>query len=124
VARWLGATHTLKEARLQNPVLTNRNGIRGITDRVSKHTIAKPKEYPKVCYVDAAGIGGRKMLLPGEVLVYLYTGKSAEVIVVVEYELRIETAEDSQNSEGLNVKLFQIRRGSALSRSPVLSGTG
>ncbi len=37
-------------------------------------------------YVDAAGIGGRKMLLPGEILKYWqrYSGKSAEVIVVTE----------------------------------------
>lgn len=66
------------------------------------------------------------MLLPGEIQVcrQRYTGKSAEVIVVVEHELRIETAEVSQNNEGLNIKLFQIRQGSANSRSPVLSGTG
>jgi hypothetical protein len=93
---------------------------------VSKHDIAKPKEYQKGSYVDATGIGGRKMLLPGEIQVYLQgdTGKSAEVIVVVEYELRTETAEVSQNNEGLNIKLFQIRQGSAKSGSPVLSGTG
>jgi len=66
------------------------------------------------------------MLLPGEILLYRqrYKGKSAEVIVVVEYELRTETAEVSQNNEGLNVKLFQIRQGSAKGRSLVLSGTG
>jgi hypothetical protein len=66
------------------------------------------------------------MLLPGEILLYRqrYTGKSAEVIVVVEHELRIDTAEVSQNNEGLNIKLFQIRQGSASSRSLALSGTG
>ena len=32
---------------------------------------------------------------------------SAEAIVVAEYELRIDTAEDSQNNEGLNVVSFQ-----------------
>ena len=58
----------LKEARLQNPVLTNRNGIRGIVIRVSNHVLATPKEYNKGNYVDAAGIGGRKMLLPEEIL--------------------------------------------------------
>jgi hypothetical protein len=40
------------------------------------------------------------MLLPGEVPPL--GGKSAEVIVVVENELRIDTAEDSQINEGLN----------------------
>ena len=78
-----------KEARLQNPVLTNRNGIGGIIIRVSKHIFTTPKEHKKGIHVDAAGIGGRKMLLPGEILLYRerYKGKSAEVIVVVEYEL-------------------------------------
>jgi hypothetical protein len=60
--------YALKEARLQNPVLTNRNGIRGMFIRVSNHIITKPNEYQKDKHVDAAGIGGRKMLLPGEVL--------------------------------------------------------
>ena len=31
----------LKEARLQNPVLTNRNGIRGIKKRMSVHSNMK-----------------------------------------------------------------------------------
>jgi len=35
---------------------------------VSKHTFATPQEYKKSSYVDAAVIGGRKKLLPGEVL--------------------------------------------------------
>ena len=34
--------YALKEAGLQNPVLTNRNGIRGYLERVSKHTIVTP----------------------------------------------------------------------------------
>ncbi len=38
-----------------------------------------------------------------------YAKKSAEAIVVVGNELQIETVEDSQNSEGLNVKSFQIQ---------------
>ena len=32
--------HALKEAGLQNQVLTNRNGIRGYGMRISKHIIA------------------------------------------------------------------------------------
>ena len=54
-----------------------------------------PEEYQKDSYVDAAGIGGRKMLLPGEIPemglslglgvgVSKLAGKSAEVIVVAE----------------------------------------
>jgi len=34
---------------------------------VSKHTFATPQEYKKSSYVDAAVIGGRKKLLPGEI---------------------------------------------------------
>ena len=51
------------------------------------------------------------MLLPGEILLHRkrYKRKSAEAIVVVEYELRIETAEDSQHNEGLNDRLPEIR---------------
>ena len=66
----MSVTAAVKEARLQNPVLTNRNGIRGIYTRVSNHSLAKPKEYKRGRCVDAAGIGGRKMLLPGEIPEY------------------------------------------------------
>jgi len=74
----------LKEAGLQNPVLTDRNRIRGINARVSKHIIVTPKEHQKCIYVDTAGIGGKKMPLPGEVsqATCSYMEKSAEVIVV------------------------------------------
>jgi hypothetical protein len=55
----------LKEAGLQNPVLTNRNGIERLEEwGVSTHHKAQSQQTP---LVDAAGIGGRKMLLPGEV---------------------------------------------------------
>ena len=37
--------------------------------------------------------------------------KSADAIVVVENELRKETAEVSQNSEGQNIKMFQMKQG-------------
>jgi hypothetical protein len=67
VARWFGVTHALKEAKRQNPVLTNRNVILGIVAWVSKHIIVTPNEYQKGNYVDHAGIGGRKKLLPGEI---------------------------------------------------------
>lgn len=45
---------------------------------------------------------------------------SAEVIVVVEYELRIDTAEVSQINEGLNVKQQQILHGGQASRRKAL----
>ena len=60
-------TAAVKESRLQNPVLTNRNGIRGIAVLVSKHIIVTPDEHKTSSYVDTAGIGGRKKLLPGEI---------------------------------------------------------
>ena len=56
----------LKKAGLQNPVLTNRNRIRGQKKWVNRHTFAKPVAN-NLLLVDAAGIGGRNMLLPGEV---------------------------------------------------------
>ena len=56
----------LKEAGLQNSVLTNRNRIRGISAWVSNHIFAKPKVYQNGIYVDTAGIEGKKMQLPGE----------------------------------------------------------
>ena len=49
--------NALKETRLQNPVLTNRNDIRGMIKWVSKHIFTTPKEYQKLNYVDVAGIG-------------------------------------------------------------------
>ena len=50
--------------------------------------------------------------------------KSAEAIVVVEYELRIDTAEDSQINEGPNIKMFQMQHGSLATGSHAISGTG
>ena len=47
--------------------------------------------------------------------------KSAEAIVVGEYELRIEIAEVSQTNEGLNIKIFQMQQGCYASL--VISGT-
>lgn len=59
----------MKEARLQNPVLTNRNRIlRRVfaEDEVARHTKVHIF-YHIADYVDAAGIGGKFMLLPGEI---------------------------------------------------------
>lgn len=58
----------LKEAGLQNPVLTERNDIRGQKRRVSKHIIAKPVTNNSFL-VDVAGIGGRNTLLPEEIFI-------------------------------------------------------
>ena len=56
----------MKKARLQTPELTNRNCIRGREPWVSKHIFAKPLANKRLC-VDAAGLGGRISVLPGEV---------------------------------------------------------
>jgi len=81
VASWLLVTAAVKEANRQTPVLTNRNGIRGYKIWMSKHIIATSYK-PWLCFiVDAAAIGGRKMLLPGEVSVAKAVEKSAEAIV-------------------------------------------
>ncbi|MBP7174403.1 MAG: hypothetical protein KBA33_10120 [Cloacibacterium sp.] len=47
----------MKEAKRQNPVLTNRNGIRGCYMRTSKHSIATSEDYQNRISVDVAGIG-------------------------------------------------------------------
>lgn len=71
----------MKKAGLQNPVLTDRNCIRGRKSWVSKHPFAMPLTNKRLC-VDAAGIGGRKVLLPGEVSrCREHREKSAAVVV-------------------------------------------
>jgi hypothetical protein len=62
---------------------------------------------------------------PGEVPTsagWLIVGKSAEVIVVVATSLD-KSGRTHRNSEGLNIKMFQIRLGFAPGDSPVISGT-
>ena len=58
----------MKEARLQNPVLTNRNCILRrvfVLDKVARHT--EVLIYQITSYVDAAAIGGKLVFLPGEI---------------------------------------------------------
>jgi hypothetical protein len=69
----------------QNPVLTNRNGIRGYRARISKHIIAK-SQISKTLYSRYRKNRRKEDALTGGYLgldsVFLYTKKSAEVIVV------------------------------------------
>lgn len=61
----------MKEARLQNSVLMNKNRIlrRAFAeDKMARH-IKVHILYHIANYVDAAGIGGKLMSLPGEVSV-------------------------------------------------------
>ena len=54
----------MKEARLQNPVLTNRNCILRrvfVLDKVARHT--EVRIYQITNYVDAAAIGGKLVFL-------------------------------------------------------------
>jgi len=62
--------------------------------------------------VDVAGIGGRKKLLPGEVLrCRVHRKKSAGAIVTGSNEPRTETVEDSHAGEGPNITTFQMQQG-------------
>jgi hypothetical protein len=84
VASWFTARYAVKEAGLQTPELTNRNCIRGMKLWVSKHIFAKPLTN-KQLFVDAAGLGGRISVLPGETSARRERGEeSAEAIVVGE----------------------------------------
>lgn len=59
----------MKEARLQNPILMNKNRIiRRVfaEDEVARHTEVHIL-YHIADYVDAAAIGGKLLFLPGEV---------------------------------------------------------
>jgi len=102
----------VKEAGLQNPVLTNRNGIRGRYTGISKHIIVTSEDYQNRIWVDVAGIGGKKMPLPGEVskVTCNYMEKSAEVIVLTGNELG-QYSRGLTGKEGPNVILFKIRIG-------------
>ncbi|HEV8051471.1 MAG TPA: hypothetical protein VGP47_03180, partial [Parachlamydiaceae bacterium] len=59
-------TAGLKEARLQNPVLTNRNGIQRLNEMGKQAQLCEALST-NAHSVDAAGIGGRNMPLPGEI---------------------------------------------------------
>ena len=65
-------TQSLKEAGLQKPVPTNRNRIRGWTRSVRQHTMSK-RLGNNPGLVDAAGISGKRMHLPGEVSTRIYS---------------------------------------------------
>jgi hypothetical protein len=77
---------------------------------VSKHIFAKPTTN-NLKLVDAPGLDRREKLLPGEVSPSTCGKgeKSAEAIVGIGNEPRTETVEDSQDSEGLNDTLLEIR---------------
>ena len=96
MASWFGATHAVKEAKRQNPVLTDRNGIQGYRMRISKQIIVTSQMTKEKCpIVYTAGIGGREMRLPEEIskATRSYIEKSAEVIVgTIRYRTKGKTA--------------------------------
>ena len=100
----------MKKAGLQTPELTNRNCIRGRESWVSKHIFAKPLANKWLC-VDAAGVGGRISVLPGEVSSCRVQEEKSAAVIVVTWKRAVSTAEASQGDEGPNVKLPEIREG-------------
>ena len=68
----------LKEAGLETPVLTNRNGIQRLVREGKQAHLCEARNQ----WVDVAVIGRRISALPGEISDSLETEKSAEVIVV------------------------------------------
>ena len=107
----------MKEARLQNPVLMNKNRILrrvSVEDEMARH-IEVHFLYRITGYVDAAAIGGKSMQLPGEVsgATCSHAEKSAEAIVSNGNELREteekkKTGEASRITEGQNVKRLEL----------------
>jgi hypothetical protein len=102
------ATLHLKEAGLQIPELTNRNCIRGMEPWVSKHIFAKPLTNKRFC-VDAAGLGRRISVLPGEISACRVQGEKSAEAIVAAWNRAVSTTEASQGGEGPNVKLPKIR---------------
>ena len=100
-------TQALKEAGLQTPELTNRNCIRGSESWVSKHIFAKPLANKRFG-VDAAGVGGRISVLPGEVSSCRVQEEKSAAVIVVTWKRAVSTTEVSHGGEGPNVKLSQI----------------
>lgn len=92
----------MKEARLQNPVLMNKNRILrrvSVEDEMARH-IEVHILYHITGYADTAAIGGKFVPLPGEVSEAMYscTEKSADAIASNSNELR-ETGK--KNRRGL-----------------------
>ena len=100
-------TQALKEAGLQTPELTNRNCIRGSESWVSKHIFAKPLANKRFG-VDAAGLGGRISVLPGEISQCRVHGEKSAAAIVATWKRAVSTTEVSHGGEGPNVKLSQI----------------
>ena len=105
----------MKEARLQNPVPTNRNWIRGWSGRMRWHIILTSKGWETIkCLAGrSSGYWGKEYVLTwGDLGLHeLETEKSADVIVVGGKEPLIDIVEFSQTDEGPNVNLLEIELG-------------
>ncbi len=98
----------MKEAGLQTSELTNRNCIRGRESWVSKHIFVKPlaNKRPRV---DAAGLGGRISVLPGEVSLSRVGQGEVSSGHSSHWKRAVSATEVSPRDEGPNVKLPEIR---------------
>ena len=88
-------------------------GYGGQDTGVSVHFNAKPEEHKNRVMVDPAGIGGRKMLLPGEISECsgnisgeVSRGHSSWTKRAVKDIRRTHS-----HNEGLNIKMFQMQHG-------------
>ena len=94
---------------------------------MSKHIIVTSKISSNCLAVDTAGIGGSKLLLPGEIskVTCNYMEKSAEVIVIADNEpapMNGKSRMVSQSNEGRNIKSLLIPNGGLY--QPPESATG
>ncbi len=55
----------------------NTNRIRGMVWRVRDHIFSKPKSCPEKDHVDAAAVGTKRYILPGEALIFFFQGFSS-----------------------------------------------
>ncbi len=95
----------------------------GKPDEVTLHTDVQTQEAKRLPCRSSSDRPKEKALTGGCPDEAKLVGRSAEVIVVAERSRNRHT-DDSQSSEGPNIKMFQIKQGFATSDSPVISGTG
>ena len=113
VARWFIVRQALKEAKRQNPVLTNRNVIRGKLKRISVHSNATSKVYQNFNLQMTQALEEGKSIYQGRSwrLRVNRAKKSAEVIVLEGKRDANRYRIGLTNKEGLNVNLQEIRLG-------------
>ena len=91
-------TGSLKEAKLQESVRTNRNCIRGTAVWVSNHIFTKPAAN-KHCCVDAAGIDFKDKCLT-----------RGDLDEIMSRSQQKPWGGDHRSGEGLNINRSELRR--------------